>query len=229
MPRGKNADVETNEGNHTPNASEPIELSEQDSFELEVRDADTYSVSETLSRFFNDRHDLRGVEEKLEPKTKRWPRESIWMFFSDWVKKSRRSEPIGLLLLSQCKRYFIQHVSNKRRNELEKTITEYEDAQKINEKQIKLMADEICLLKKELTDLHTMLTRQGVKVAHTLDGGHLEGSDQGAVGGTLGANGHLYPTLPCGQDGEFTFPMQERPPSGGSEKEKHSIFKTTAS
>ena len=55
MPKGKKkADKETNEGNHTP-ASEPIE---QDLFELEVRDADIYSVSETLSRFFNDRHDL---------------------------------------------------------------------------------------------------------------------------------------------------------------------------
>ena len=58
MPKKNKADKETNEGNHTPNASEPIE---QDLFELEVRDADINSVSE--SRFFNDRHDLPGTEE----------------------------------------------------------------------------------------------------------------------------------------------------------------------
>ena len=61
MPKGKKkADKETNEGNHPPNASEPIE---QDLFELEVRDANIYSISETLSRFFNGRHDLRGTKE----------------------------------------------------------------------------------------------------------------------------------------------------------------------
>ena len=47
--RKKKADV-TNEGNHTP-ASEPIE---QDLFELEVRDADIYSVSETLDSSTTD-------------------------------------------------------------------------------------------------------------------------------------------------------------------------------
>ena len=101
---------------------------------------DIYSVSETLSRFFNDRHDLQGTEEKrvtyeitIDPQTKRWPKESIWMFFKDWIKKTRRNEPIGLLLLSQCKRYFIKHVSNKKRDELEKTIAHYEDALKKKE------------------------------------------------------------------------------------------------
>ena len=58
----KKADTEEKDSNQSPNASEPIE---QDSFELEVRDMDIYSVSETLSRFFNDRHDLQGTEEKL--------------------------------------------------------------------------------------------------------------------------------------------------------------------
>ena len=58
----KKADTEEKDSNQSPNASEPIE---QDSFELEVRDIDIYSVSETLSRFFNDRHDLQGGEEKL--------------------------------------------------------------------------------------------------------------------------------------------------------------------
>ena len=51
MPKGKKkADKETNEGNHTP-ASEPIE---QDLFELEVRDADIYSVSKTLDSSTTD-------------------------------------------------------------------------------------------------------------------------------------------------------------------------------
>ena len=45
--------------------------------------------------------------------------------------------------------YFIQHVSNKSRGELEKTISEYEDALKKKGEQTKLMADEICLLKDE--------------------------------------------------------------------------------
>ena len=82
----KKADTEKKDSNQSPNVSEPIE---QDSFELEVRDMDIYSVSETLSRFFNDRHDLQGTEEKLrltyaittDPQTKRWPKESIWMVF----------------------------------------------------------------------------------------------------------------------------------------------------
>ena len=64
MPKGKGkmkADTMTKEGNQSPNMSEPIE---PDYFELEVRDMDIYSVSETLSRFFNDRHDLQETEEK---------------------------------------------------------------------------------------------------------------------------------------------------------------------
>ena len=115
MPKGKGrkkAEKGEKDSNQSPNASEPIE---QDSFELEVRDIDIYSISETLSRFFNDRHDLQGTEEKLcityeittDPQTKRWPKESIWMVFKDWMKKTRLNEPIGLSLWSQCKRYFI--------------------------------------------------------------------------------------------------------------------------
>ena len=60
---------------------------------------------------------------------------------------------------------------------------------------------------------------------HTLDSGHSEGTDQAAREGTLGAYGRLYPTLPsCGQDGEYIFPMQEMPPSGGSQGERHNIL-----
>ena len=58
----KKADTEKKDSNQSPNVSEPIE---QDSFELEVRDMNIDSVRETLSRFFNDRHDLQGTEEKL--------------------------------------------------------------------------------------------------------------------------------------------------------------------
>ena len=78
----KKADKETNEGNHTPNTSEPIEL---DLFELEVRDANIYSVSTTLSRFFHDRHDLLEItyDIKIEPKTKRWPKDR-----SGWFSKT---------------------------------------------------------------------------------------------------------------------------------------------
>ena len=100
MPKGKGRKKEEEEekdSNQSPNASE---RKEQDSFEVEVREIDIYSISETLSRFFNDRHDLQGTEDKLrityeitmDPQTKRWPKESIWMVFKDWVKKTRRSE-----------------------------------------------------------------------------------------------------------------------------------------
>ena len=141
MPKGKGRKKEEEEekdSNQSPNASE---RKEQDSFEVEVREIDIYSISETLSRFFNDRHDLQGTENKLrityeitmDPQTERWPKESIWMVFKDWVKKTRRSEPVGLLLLSQCKRYFIKHVSNKKRDELERTTAHYEDAQRRQE------------------------------------------------------------------------------------------------
>uniref|UniRef100_A0A8C5FTJ1 CCHC-type domain-containing protein n=1 Tax=Gadus morhua TaxID=8049 RepID=A0A8C5FTJ1_GADMO len=139
----KKEEEEEKDSNQSPNASE---RKEQDSFEVEVREIDIYSISETLSRFFNDRHDLQGTENKLrityeitmDPQTKRWPKESIWMVFKDWVKKTRRSEPVGLLLLSQCKRYFIKHVSNKKRDELERTTAHYEDAQRKTREQIKL-------------------------------------------------------------------------------------------
>ncbi|CAL8352061.1 unnamed protein product [Boreogadus saida] len=148
--KGRKAEKEEKDSNQSPDASEPIE---QDYFEVEVREVDHYSVSETLSRFFNDKHDLQGTEEKLrityeitaDPQTKRWPKESIWMVFKDWVKKTRRSEPVGLLLLSQCKRYVIKHVSNKKRDELEKTIAHYEDVLEKNREQTKLLADEIRL------------------------------------------------------------------------------------
>jgi hypothetical protein len=95
MPKGKGrkkAEKGEKDSNQSPNASEPIE---QDSFELEVRDIDIYSVSETLSRFFNDRHDLQGTEENL-------------------------CVTYETTILSQCKRYFIKHVSNKKRDELER-------------------------------------------------------------------------------------------------------------
>ncbi|XP_059911532.1 uncharacterized protein LOC132460695 [Gadus macrocephalus] len=194
-----------------------------------------------LSRFFNDRHDLQGTEEKLrityaitmDPQTKRWPKESIWMVFKDWVKKTRRSEPVGLLLLSQCKRYFIKHVSNKKRDELEKTTAHYEDALEKKGEQIKLLADENRLLKDEmtrereqrkLTDLHTTLVRQGVIAAHPLDSGPPRGGDQGNGGGTLGVYGRMYPTLPlCGPEGEYVFPMPSTP-SGGLQESRHSVL-----
>ncbi|CAL8395171.1 unnamed protein product, partial [Boreogadus saida] len=168
-----------------------------------------YSVSETPSRFFNDRHDLQGTEEKLcityeitaDPQTKRWPKKSIWMVFKDWIKKTRQND-----LLSQCKRYFI-NVSNKKKDELEKEK---------NRQQIKLLADEIRLLKDEatlnkeqrkLTDLHTTLVRQGMIAACPLDSGPPRRGDQGDGGGTLGAYGRMYPTLPlCATDGEYIFP-----------------------
>ena len=236
MPKGKGkkkADTEEKDSNQSPNASEPIE---QDSFELEVRDMNIYSVRETLSRFFNDRHDLQGTENKLrityeitmDPQTKRWPKESIWMVFKDWVKKTRRSEPVGLLLLSQCKRYFIKHVSNKKRDELERTTAHYEDAQGKTREQIKLLADEIRLLKDELTrerDLHQTLVREGLIAARPLDSGPPRGGDQGNGGGVLGVYGRMYPTLPsCGPDGEYIFPMQPSSPPGGLQESRHSVL-----
>ncbi|CAL8334107.1 unnamed protein product [Arctogadus glacialis] len=136
---------------------------------------------------------------KAEKEEKDSKKESIWMVFKDWIKKTRRNEPIRLSLLSQCKRYFIKHVSNKKRDELEKTT-----ALKKNREQIKLLADEIRLLKDEatlnkeqrkLTDLHTTLVRQGVIAAHPLDSGPSEGSDQGKGRGTLGgAYGRMLTT-----------------------------------
>uniref|UniRef100_A0A8C5FEZ9 CCHC-type domain-containing protein n=1 Tax=Gadus morhua TaxID=8049 RepID=A0A8C5FEZ9_GADMO len=242
MPKGKGrkkAEEEEKDSNQSPNASE---RKEQDSFEVEVREIDIYSISETLSRFFNDRHDLQGTEDKLcityeitmDPQTKRWPKESIWMVFKDWVKKTRRSEPVGLLLLSQCKRYFIKHVSNKKRDELEKTSAHYEDALEKKGEQIKLLADEIRLLKDELTrereqrkltDLHTTLVREGLIAARPLDSGPSRGGDQGNGGGTLGVYGRMYPTLPsCGPDGEYIFPMQPSSPSGGLQESRQSVL-----
>ena len=222
MPKGKGRKKEEEEekdSNQSPNASE---RKEQDSFEVEVREIDIYSISETLSRFFNDRHDLQGTENKLrityaitmDPQTKRWPKESIWMVFKDWVKKTRRSEPVGLLLLSQCKRYFIKHVSNKKRDELERTTAHYEDAQGKTREQIKLLADEIRLLKDELTrerDLHQTLVREGLIAARPLDSGPPRGGDQGNGGGVLGVYGRMYPTLPSS-------------PSGGLQESRHSVL-----
>ena len=236
MPKGKGRKKEEEEekdSNQSPNASE---RKEQDSFEVEVREIDIYSISETLSRFFNDRHDLQGTENKLrityeitmDPQTKRWPKESIWMVFKDWVKKTRRSEPVGLLLLSQCKRYFIKHVSNKMRDELERTTAHYEDAQGKTREQIKLLADEIRLLKDELTrerDLHQTLVREGLIAARPLDSGPPRGGDQGNGGGVLGVYGRMYPTLPsCGPDGEYIFPMQPSSPPGGLQESRHSVL-----
>ena len=236
MPKGKGRKKEEEEekdSNQSPNASE---RKEQDSFEVEVREIDIYSISETLSRFFNDRHDLQGTENKLrityeitmDPQTKRWPKESIWMVFKDWVKKTRRSEPVGLLLLSQCKRYFIKHVSNKKRDELERTTAHYEDAQRKTREQIKLLADEIRLLKDELTrerDLHQTLVREGLIAARPLDSGPPRGGDQGNGGGVLGVYGRMYPTLPsCGPDGEYIFPMQPSSPPGGLQESRHSVL-----
>ncbi|CAL8346608.1 unnamed protein product [Arctogadus glacialis] len=98
-----------------------------------------------------------------------------------------------------CLSYFIKHVSNKKRDELEKAT-----ALKKNREQIKLLADEIRLLKDEatlnkeqrkLTDLHTTLVRQGLIAAHPLDSGPSEGSDQGKGRGTLGgAYGRMLTT-----------------------------------
>ncbi|CAL8379882.1 unnamed protein product [Boreogadus saida] len=108
---------------------------------------------------------------------------------------------------------FIQlaRLCNKKRDELEKTT-----ALKKNREQIKLLADEIRLFKDEatrnreerkLTDLHTTQVRQGVRAASPLDSGPSEGSDQGKGGGTLGAYGRMYPTLPlCATDGEYISP-----------------------
>ncbi|CAL8349302.1 unnamed protein product [Boreogadus saida] len=54
--------------------------------------------------------------------------------------------------------------------------------------------------------------------AHPLDSGPSEGSDQGKGGGTLGAYGRMYPTLPlCGPDGEYIFP-------GGLQESRHSVL-----
>uniref|UniRef100_A0A8C5BCG1 CCHC-type domain-containing protein n=1 Tax=Gadus morhua TaxID=8049 RepID=A0A8C5BCG1_GADMO len=95
-------------------------------------------------------------------------------------------------------------MSATKRDELEKTTAHYEDALKKNRERIKLLANEIRLLKDEatlnkeqrkLTDLHTTLVRQGVMAAHPLDSGPSEGSDQGKGGGTVGAYGRMYPTL----------------------------------
>ncbi|CAL8378968.1 unnamed protein product [Boreogadus saida] len=226
MPKGKGRkkkEKEEKDSNQSPNASEPIE---QDSFDLYFDfDIDIYSDicldSAHMSRFCNDRHDLQGTEEKLrityeittDPQTKRWPKKSIWMVFKDWIKKTRQND-----LLSQCKRYFV-NVSNKKKDELEKEK---------NREQIKLLADEIRLLKDEatrnreemrkLTDLHTTLVRQGMIAAHPLDSGPSEGSDQGKGGGTLGAYGRMYPPLPlCGPDGEYIFP-------GGLQESRHSVL-----
>ncbi|CAL8339182.1 unnamed protein product [Boreogadus saida] len=135
------------------------------------------------------------------------------MVFKDWIKKTRRND-----LLSQCKRYFI-NVSNKKKDELEKEK---------NREQIKLLADEIRLLKDEatrnreemrkLTDLHTTLVRQGMIAAHPLDSGSPRRGDQGDGGGTLGAYGRMYPPLPlCGPDGEYIFP-------GGLQESRHSVL-----
>ncbi|XP_059920541.1 uncharacterized protein LOC132467327 [Gadus macrocephalus] len=163
-----------------------------------------------------------------DPQTKRWPKESIWMVFKDWVKKTRRSEPVGLLLLSQCKRYFIKHVSNKKRDELEKTTAHYEDALGKTREQIKLLADEIRLLKDELTrerDLYQTLVREGLIAARPLDSGPPRGGDQGNGGGVLGVYGRMYPTLPsCGPDGEYIFPMQPSSPPGGLQESRHSVL-----
>ncbi|CAL8339575.1 unnamed protein product [Boreogadus saida] len=243
MPKSKGrkkAEKEEKDSNQSPDASEPIE---QDSFEVELREVDLYSVSETLSRFFSDRHDLPGTEEKLrityeitaDPQTRRWPKESIWMVFKDWVKKTRRSEPVGLLLLSQCKRYFIKHVANKKRGELEKTTAHYEEREEKNREQTKLLADEIRLLKDEvtrnreemrrLTDLHTTLARQGMIAASPLDSGPSRGGDQVNGGGTLGAYSRMYTPLPlCGPDGEYIFPMQSSSPPGGLQESRHSVL-----
>ncbi|CAL8272689.1 unnamed protein product [Boreogadus saida] len=205
MPKGKGRkkkEKEEKDSNQSPNASEPIE---QDSFELEVRDIDIY----------------QGTEGKLcityeittDPQTKRWPKKSIWMVFKDWIKKTRQND-----LLSQCKRYFV-NVSNKKKDELEKEK---------NREKIKLLADEICLLKDEatrnreemrkLTDLHTTLVSQGMIAASPLDSGPPRRGDQGDGGGTLGAYGRMYPPLPlCGPDGEYIFP-------GGLQESRHSVL-----
>ncbi|CAL8346870.1 unnamed protein product [Gadus morhua 'NCC'] len=125
-------------------------------------------------------------------------------------------------------------MSATKRDELEKTTAHYEDALKKNRERIKLLANEIRLLKDEatlnkeqrkLTDLHTTLVRQGVMAAHPLDSGPSEGSDQGKGGGTVGAYGRMYPTLPsCGPDGEYIFPMQPSTPSGGLQESRHSVL-----
>ena len=126
---------------------------------------------------------------------------------------------------------FIQlaRLCNKKRDELEKTT-----ALKKIRVQIKLLADEIRLFKDEatrnkeqrkFTDLHTTLVGEGLIAAHPLDSGPSEGSDQGKGGGTLGAYGRMYPTLPsCGPDGKYIFPMQPSLPSGGLQESRHSVL-----
>ena len=72
-----------------------------------------------------------------------------------------------------------------------------------------------------------MLARQGVRVATPSTQGTRRGvtkTQWEELWEPMDACTPCTPLPLCGQDGEYIFPMREMPPSGGSEKEKHSIL-----